>query len=271
MATLNMMNTFGKVAIHGSDRNYMLKISVFLSILHVLALSQCIPTQPCTSCYNAHAHRDHNDCRRYFYCYHGIPSAAQYCGNNQIFSTTLQTCVPHHTAAAGDECLSDTSRFSTQKKPFPLIRNYARAGSYPYFIPLPDSNYEYNLLSRGQLPFVSSPNHQYPDFRRSNNRLLSRPGYRNNGFISPSLYPGNVRTDPNLHSVPDNKHYQLSENCGVKSSNWIVGGQEASPGRWAWQVSLQELNVTSGQWVHVCGGALVHESWLVTAGHCIHA
>ncbi|KAK3745982.1 hypothetical protein RRG08_018791 [Elysia crispata] len=35
------------------------------------------------------------------------------------------------------------------------------------------------------------------------------------------------------------------ENCGVKSSNWIVGGQEASPGRWAWQVSLQEYNVTS--------------------------
>ncbi|KAK3761616.1 hypothetical protein RRG08_065300, partial [Elysia crispata] len=68
-----------------------------------------------------------------------------------------------------------------------------------------------------------------------------------------------------------NPQFRIQENCGVKSSNWIVGGQEASPGRWAWQVSLQEYNVTSGRWVHVCGGALVQESWVVTAGHCIHA
>ncbi|RUS89620.1 hypothetical protein EGW08_002638 [Elysia chlorotica] len=74
-----------------------------------------------------------------------------------------------------------------------------------------------------------------------------------------------------VHASVTDRCLTRPERCGLRSSNWIVGGQEASPGRWAWQVSLQEYNVTSGRWVHVCGGALVHESWVVTAGHCIHA
>ncbi|XP_067386246.1 chymotrypsinogen B-like [Emydura macquarii macquarii] len=43
----------------------------------------------------------------------------------------------------------------------------------------------------------------------------------------------------------------------------IVNGEEAVPGSWPWQVSLQE---TSG-W-HFCGGSLVSERWVVTAAHC---
>ncbi|XP_062997586.1 chymotrypsin B-like [Elgaria multicarinata webbii] len=43
----------------------------------------------------------------------------------------------------------------------------------------------------------------------------------------------------------------------------IVNGEEAVPGSWPWQVSLQEK---SG-W-HFCGGSLVNENWVVTAAHC---
>uniref|UniRef100_A0A8D0HC60 chymotrypsin n=1 Tax=Sphenodon punctatus TaxID=8508 RepID=A0A8D0HC60_SPHPU len=43
----------------------------------------------------------------------------------------------------------------------------------------------------------------------------------------------------------------------------IVNGEEAVPGSWPWQVSLQEK---SG-W-HFCGGSLVSEHWVVTAAHC---
>uniref|UniRef100_A0A8D0B1K7 chymotrypsin n=1 Tax=Salvator merianae TaxID=96440 RepID=A0A8D0B1K7_SALMN len=43
----------------------------------------------------------------------------------------------------------------------------------------------------------------------------------------------------------------------------IVNGEEAVPGSWPWQVSLQEK---SG-W-HFCGGSLVSENWVVTAAHC---
>uniref|UniRef100_A0A4W3JU02 chymotrypsin n=1 Tax=Callorhinchus milii TaxID=7868 RepID=A0A4W3JU02_CALMI len=43
----------------------------------------------------------------------------------------------------------------------------------------------------------------------------------------------------------------------------IVNGEEAVPGSWPWQVSLQDY---SG-W-HFCGGSLINENWVVTAAHC---
>uniref|UniRef100_A0A8C4Y5Q5 chymotrypsin n=1 Tax=Gopherus evgoodei TaxID=1825980 RepID=A0A8C4Y5Q5_9SAUR len=45
----------------------------------------------------------------------------------------------------------------------------------------------------------------------------------------------------------------------------IVNGEEAVPGSWPWQVSLQVRRV--GNW-HFCGGSLVSQRWVVTAAHC---
>ncbi|XP_053525261.1 serine protease 42-like [Artibeus jamaicensis] len=43
----------------------------------------------------------------------------------------------------------------------------------------------------------------------------------------------------------------------------IVGGQDVQEGEWPWQVSLR----VSGR--HVCGGTLIAQQWVLTAGHCI--
>lgn len=45
-------------------------------------------------------------------------------------------------------------------------------------------------------------------------------------------------------------------------SSTIVGGQLATPGEWPWQVFIH-----AGP--YMCGGILIHESWVLTAAHCV--
>ncbi|XP_019627168.1 PREDICTED: uncharacterized protein LOC109472036 isoform X2 [Branchiostoma belcheri] len=60
--------------------------------------------------------------------------------------------------------------------------------------------------------------------------------------------------------------------CGVPAvaraapKDRIVGGNDAKHGAWPWQVSLRVLAHSS---FHFCGGALVHQQWVVTAAHCV--
>lgn len=48
----------------------------------------------------------------------------------------------------------------------------------------------------------------------------------------------------------------------------IVGGTEAQPGEWPWQVALVWANADAvyGQY---CGGSLINKEWVLTAGHCV--
>ncbi|XP_048873187.1 elastase 2 like [Brienomyrus brachyistius] len=48
----------------------------------------------------------------------------------------------------------------------------------------------------------------------------------------------------------------------------VVGGEDARPHSWPWQISLQYLN--NGEWRHTCGGTLISSDWVLTAAHCIN-
>ena len=48
----------------------------------------------------------------------------------------------------------------------------------------------------------------------------------------------------------------------------IVGGEEAKAHSWPWQVAMVHEK-TPGNWTQFCGGMLISESWIVTAGHCM--
>ncbi|KAJ8868338.1 hypothetical protein PR048_029854 [Dryococelus australis] len=47
----------------------------------------------------------------------------------------------------------------------------------------------------------------------------------------------------------------------------IVGGEQASFGKWPWQASLRQWRTST--YLHKCGAALLNENWAITAAHCV--
>ncbi|CAN7981507.1 unnamed protein product, partial [Ixodes pacificus] len=49
----------------------------------------------------------------------------------------------------------------------------------------------------------------------------------------------------------------------------IIGGTRAFKGEFPWQVSVRNLDPSGRYTRHFCGGALLNDRWVLTAGHCV--
>src|SRR5438876_204414 len=58
--------------------------------------------------------------------------------------------------------------------------------------------------------------------------------------------------------------------CGIKGQDsllWrIVGGHNAGPHEWPWQVHLL-IKRDNGNFL--CGGSIISDQWVLSAGHCL--
>ena len=81
-----------------------------------------------------------------------------------------------------------------------------------------------------------------------------------------SITPGQCSGSPGTPKPPTAR--PPSGKCGAKGPGLsdnpkVVGGQQAQPGEWPWQVML-----TRGSFPF-CGGSLVHNQYVITAAHCV--
>ena len=60
----------------------------------------------------------------------------------------------------------------------------------------------------------------------------------------------------------------LIAECGKRPiATRVVGGTDAQPHSWPWQVSLRVK--VRGKLYHICGGSLISSTHVVTAAHCV--
>lgn len=136
-----------------------------------------------------------------------------------------------------------------------------------------------DLMSNGQLkPQNSAASTASPSFINSSdisssdavvkykNVTLSLTG--NDRTVAVTLTPLlNVSTP--ISTSGGSKSSNNPHTCGVKGIDRketarVVGGRDALPGEYCWQVAL--INSANQ---YLCGGALIGQSWVVTAAHCV--
>ncbi|XP_058273091.1 ovochymase-1 isoform X1 [Hemibagrus wyckioides] len=78
------------------------------------------------------------------------------------------------------------------------------------------------------------------------------------GAASHQVYKENATNENSVEAIAGVRTFTTEEGAEPR----IVGGKEAWPHSWPWQVVLSFADMPA------CGGAIINENWIVTASHC---
>ncbi|XP_059383959.1 si:dkey-9p24.5 [Carassius carassius] len=73
--------------------------------------------------------------------------------------------------------------------------------------------------------------------------------------------------------TPPQEHYvcgQRPERVVAHRDKRMIGGETVKVSVWPWQVSVLYQSNSSAPFIHVCGGAIVHRYWIMTAASCVN-
>uniref|UniRef100_A0A6P4FKG7 Serine proteinase stubble n=1 Tax=Drosophila rhopaloa TaxID=1041015 RepID=A0A6P4FKG7_DRORH len=191
----------------------------------------------------------------------GSSSSAWPSPTTSTTTTTTTTTTRRTTTPA-----STTRRTTTSKPTRPYQRpttaiSSSTSGQTPTTTrPIPSS-------SSSSSGIVTSSTSQRPTQPTHRPPVLATSGIETNEITDSSSSPdsgalGHVKTISAARSE-----------CGVptlaRPETRIVGGKSAAFGRWPWQVSVRRTSFFGFSSTHRCGGALINENWIATAGHCV--
>ncbi|KAG5891848.1 hypothetical protein JTB14_032898 [Gonioctena quinquepunctata] len=177
----------------------------------------------------------------------------------------------HHASNHGDE-LNVQLQFTTESGAVTRVKKPTKPKNKPTKKPLQSIADKYTMKYGVKTTWPTSTKRPMPDASKPQ-AYMPIPTAEKVTTATPDLLQPSTSTSavmPSSTKSPVSEHID----CGVpqmftKPQTRIVGGKNAPFGRWPWQVSVRRTSFFGFSSTHRCGGAILNENWIATAGHCV--
>ncbi|XP_022127727.2 serine proteinase stubble isoform X1 [Pieris rapae] len=177
--------------------------------------------------------------------------------HNKI-SSSLSLIPGARPMAVSDQNLDNSIPAVHMSRPNNVNTMHWQATTEPGFITKPRPNWEKPGKPKPTKKFTTTTSKPHKNYQKPKDPMLNMIN-KTEDTTAPSIQTTAATT---------------SVECGV-TSMWprpdsrIMGGKDSTFGRWPWQVSVRRNSFFGFSSTHRCGGAIINEGWIATAGHCV--